>query len=555
MKNFILLFALLIQTGNLTGKTDNTFTKADSLRGKLTPLRTCFDVTYYRLDIKVDPGQQFISGSNKIQFRATTDFDRMQIDLVDNMKIEKIIFNEKSLKFHRDMTAVSIDYPVKLKKNKIYDVAIFYSGKPQVAKRPPWDGGLVWSKDERGNPWVAVTVQGDGAMLWWPNKEHQSDEPDSMLLSVAIPETLMNISNGRLRNKTKLNNGWTRWDWFISYPINNYNVTLNIAKYARFDDIFVSADGDTLTLDYYVLPYNLEKAKKQFEQVKPMLSCFEKLFGKYPFYRDGFKLVEGPHTGMEHQSAVAYGNFYRNGYRGRASSEYGLMFDFIIIHETAHEWWGNSVTSKDIADMWIHESFGAYAEALYVECLYGYDAYLIYQNGKKFGVVNDRPIIGQYDVNNPGSHDMYNKGSLILHTLRHVIAKDSLWFAILYGIQEEFKYQTVTAEDIFSYINKMTGADFNYFYDQYFRHTSIPELEVIVTKQGQKISARYKWHADVKDFKMPVKVTIKPGKFEFIYPETDWKTTELNISQPEQFKIAEDLFYLKTDLSFEYLNE
>lgn len=556
MKNYYLISIALILRVSLSmaqSNDTNTFTRADTLRGMLTPLRTCYDVTYYHLDVKVNPATQFISGSNTIQFKATKDFKRMQIDLVENMEIDKIIQGNKQMKFERELGAVYINFPEMLKANSTHNIKVFYSGKPKVSARPPWDGGFTWTMDKSGNPWVAVTVQGDGAYLWWPNKEHQSDEPDSMLISITIPNDLMNISNGCLRNKTDLGNGWTKWDWFVSYPINNYNVTLNIAKYSHFDDIYINENGDTLRLDYYVLPYNTEKAKKQFQQVKSMLTCFEKLFGKYPFYRDGYKLVESPHNGMEHQSAIAYGNDYRNGYRSRASSEYGLMFDFIIIHESSHEWWGNSMTSKDIADMWIHESFGAYAEALYVECMYGYDAYLKYQNGKKFGVRNNRPIIGVYNVNNAGSGDMYNKGSLVLHTLRNVIDNDSLWFDIIYGIQDKFKYQTVTANDIFNFINKETGKDYSYFFDQYFKHTSIPELRIIVTKQGDKVTARYRWRAEVKNFRMPVKVTTGKDKYEFIYPTTAWKTTVLEDIDPHEFKVAEHLFYVNVNLSLSYL--
>ncbi len=532
---------------------ESRFSRADTLRGMLTPLRTSYDVTYYHLDVKVDPAAKTVAGSNLIQFRVVNDFERMQIDLAENMNLEKIVFQDDTLDFEREFGAVYIDFPKKLKKDTVHEIMVFYSGKPQVAARPPWDGGLVWSEDKKGNPWVAVTVQGDGAYLWWPNKEHQSDEPDSMLISVTVPDTLMNVSNGRFRGKAKFADAWTRWDWFVSYPINNYNVTLNIAKYAHFDDIYIHNDSDTLTLDYYVMPYNLEKAKQQFKQVKPMLACFEKLFGKYPFYRDGYKLVESPHLGMEHQTAVAYGNRYLNGYLGRASSEVGLKFDFIIVHETAHEWWGNSVTSKDIADMWIHESFGAYSEALYVECMNGYEAGLEYQNGKKQDVRNDRPIIGHYNVNHQGSGDMYPKGSFMLNTLRHVIDNDSLWFAIVRGIAEEFKYQTITTEDIVRYVNNQTGSDYTHLFDQYLRYPNIPELHITVTKQGESVTARHRWEADVEDFRMPIKVTTAKDTYEFIHPTTEWHMTELGDIDPEEFRVAEDLFFVDVKLKKLYL--
>jgi aminopeptidase N len=530
------------------------FSRADTLRGMNGPLRTCYDISYYHLDVRVDPATQSIQGSNQILFSAVDDFEKMQIDLFDNMAIEKIVVDDaKPATFTREFNAVFITLPEKLQKSSKHFVTIYYSGKPTVARRPPWDGGLTWEHDKDGNPWVVVTCQGTGASLWWPNKDHQADEPDSMLISITVPPGLENISNGRLRARTTLPDGWTRFDWFVSYPINNYNVTINIGKYVHFSEAYVR-DGETLTLDYYVMPENLEKAKKQFQQVKSMMACFEKFFGAYPFPRDGYKLIESPHTGMEHQSAVAYGNLYLGGYRGRAPAEVGLKFDFIIIHETAHEWWGNSVTSKDIADMWIHESFGAYAEALYVECLFGRDEALKYINGKKSNVLNDKPIIGTYNVHQRGSGDMYNKGQLALNTLRSVIDNDALWFSIVRGLAETFKYQTIMADDVFRFINEKSGKDLNYFYEQYFQSTQVPQLMVRTSKKGNTVTARYRWDKVVQDFRMPIKVTTSPNIYEFITPTTEWQTIELKGMNPEDFKVAEDLFYVEVKLGWGYLD-
>ncbi|MGB9592216.1 MAG: M1 family metallopeptidase, partial [Candidatus Kryptoniota bacterium] len=375
-----------------------------------------------------------------------------------------------------------------------------------------------------------------------------------MLLSVTVPAGLEDISNGRLRSRIDLPNGMVQYNWFISYPINNYNVTVNVGKYAHFADTYTSRDGSKLTLDYYVLPENLQKAKKQFREVKTMLSCFEKYFGKYPFYRDGYKLIESSHNGMEHQTAVAYGNHYLMGYEGRATSSVGLKFDFIIIHESAHEWWGNSVTAKDIADMWIHESFGSYAEALYVECNWGHEAALEYINAKKQNVKNDKPIIGPYNVNKEGSPDMYDKGQLVLNTLRDVINNDTLWFSILRGIQREFAYKTVDADDIINYINQKTGVNYNYFFEQYLRYPEIPELIAIVTQKGDTSSLRFKWNANVKDFKMPVKVTTSKGHFEFIYPTTNWQTILLKNLDPKDFRVDEDEFYCNVKIYRYYID-
>jgi aminopeptidase N len=529
------------------------FTKADTLRGTLSVERSCYDVKYYHLDVKVDPAAQTVTGSNTIHFSVVNAFDRMQIDLFNNLDISKITLDDREeCAFTREFNAVFVTMPKLLSTKSIHQIKVFYGGKPIVARNPPWEGGLTWSHDSSGNPWVAVTCQGLGASVWWPNKDHQSDEPDSMLIGITVPKGLEDISNGRLRAVTNLPDGWRRYDWFVSYPINNYNVTFNIGKFAHFSDTYVS--DDTLTLDYYVLPESVEKAKQQFKQVQGMMQAFEKFFGKYPFKRDGYKLIECPHTGMEHQSAVAYGNRYLQGYRGRSPAEVGLKFDFIIIHESAHEWWGNSVTSKDVADMWIHESFGAYAEALYIEYHYGLSEALAYINGKKPNVRNVEPIIGVYNVQKAGAGDMYDKGQLVLNTLRSVIDNDQLWFSIIRGLAETFKYRTITAEDVFSYINTKTGKDYSYFFNQYLKNPKIPVLDVSVMKKGDNVTARYRWNADVPEFKMPVKVTTSDNRYEFIYPTTSWQTLKLGNIRPEDFKIEKDRFYVDVRLSWSYLD-
>ena len=530
-------------------------TRQDTLRGMLTPLRTCFDVTYYNLDVKIDPTKRSVEGKNRIQFKVVEPFQKMQIDLFPNMKVEKILFEDGSVcEFSREFGAVFITLPKILEKDSEHFIDFYYSGNPQVAKRPPWDGGFTWTDDKEGNPWACVTCQGTGASLWWPNKDHQSDEPDSMLLSVTVPSDLQDVSNGRLRSKDNLGNGWIKYNWFISSPINNYNVTFNIGKFAHFSDTYTSKDGQKLSLDYYVMPENLDKAKTQFKNANKMLTAFEYYFGKYPFYKDGYKLIEAPHNGMEHQSAIAYGNNYWNGYVGRSSSSVGLNFDFIIVHESAHEWWGNNVTSNDVADMWVHESFGAYAEGLFVEYYCGHEEAMKYINGKGQIIKNDKPIIGPFNVNKSGSGDMYNKGQLVLNTLRSVIDNDSLWFSILSGIQKDFYHNTVDGTQIFNYINEKTGKNFDYFYDQYFKRISVPELIVMVTQKGDTTNIRYKWKTDVDDFKMPVKVTTKKNKFEFIYPTDKWNSLNLKDFDPSDFEVAEDLFYLKSSIIRQYID-
>ncbi|MGA7722600.1 MAG: M1 family metallopeptidase [Ignavibacteriaceae bacterium] len=531
------------------------FTKADSLRGYLSPLRSRYDVTYYNLDIVVDTSAKSIKGSNIIRFKVVNTFDKMQVDLFANMNVDKIEFEDGTpLKYSREAGAVFITLPNMLEQNSIHQIIFYYSGKPQIAERPPWDGGFIWTKDNNGNPWVQVTCQGTGASLWWPNKDHQSDEPDSMLINITVPKGLEDVSNGRLRSKIVLPDSSIKYSWFVSYPINNYDVTINISKYAHFSDFYTSQDGSKLTLDYYVLPENLKKAKQQFRQVKTMHACYEKYFGKYPFYRDGYKLIESSHNGMEHQSAIAYGNHFLGGYEGNASSKVGLKFDFIIIHESAHEWWGNSITSNDIADMWIHESFGAYAEALFVEYNWGRTASLEYMNGKKTNIRNDKPIIGPYNVNQEGSGDMYDKGQLVLNTLRDVINNDSLWFSILKGMQNNFAYKCINADDIINYVNQKTGQDYNYFFEQYLRYVSFPVFNADVIKKGNETALRYKWEADVKDFKMPIKVTTSKNHFEFIYPTTKYQSMKLKKFDPKDFKVDDKEFLCRSKIYRSYVD-
>jgi len=523
---------------------DSVFTQADTLRGMLSPLRTCYNVLVYDLDVKVDINEKHISGSNTIKLIAENDFQQLQIDLSENMQIQLIEFETTSLKYARKFNAVFINFPRMIKKGEVASLKIYYRGKPQPAIHPPWDGGFSWETDAEGNPWVGVSCQQLGASCWWPCKDHQSDEPDEMFIHISVPSGLMAVSNGRLTKETELQGGYTKYDWHVSYPINNYDVTLNIAKYRQFSDLYVNAAfNDTLTLDYFVLPYNYEKAQQHFKQVKLMLDCYYKLMGEYPFIKDGYKLVETPYLGMEHQSCVSYGNNYKSGYRGKDLSGAGFDFDYIIIHESAHEWWGNAITTNDIADMWIHEGFATYAEALYVECIYGHDAYLKYINSEKKGVKNKEPIIGKYNVNKPGSRDMYPKGALLLHTLRSIINNDSLFFNILEGLQLKYKYKTVNSGDIEKYISEKSGIDLSQIFDVYLREKSIPELQYILEKNEKDLKVSYRYASD-KPFTMPVKVTLKKEMYAFIYPTNKWQSILIDNMKEEDFKIALDLFYI-----------
>ena len=523
------------------------FTYSDSLRGNLSEFRSCYDVFYYDLNVTVDDYQQkLINSSNTIHATAISSFQKIQIDLFESLKIHSIEFEEKILEFERIHNAVFVNFPRVINVNEKINFKVMYSGKPRVAVNPPWDGGFSWEKDKNGNSWIGVSCQGLGASSWWPCKDHQSDEPDSMNITSTVRYPLQVISNGKKKSdKTffseKLQSKANKSSWFVSYPINNYNVTLCVGDYNYFNDFHVN-NYDTLELDYYVLKYNYNKAKDHFQQVKPMLECFEKYFGPYPFYKDGYTLIETPYLGMEHQSAIAYGNNYLPGYNGNRQFISGLDFDYIIIHETGHEWWGNSITTNDIADMWIHEGFCTYSEVLYVECIYGYDIMLDYVNNQKRSVRNDKPIIGPYNVNKKGSNDMYQKGSLMLHTLRSLIDNDSLWFSIIKGISEEFKYQIVDGAEIIDYINEKVDLDLYYFFQQYLYKSEIPTFEYKTQKKGREYTLLYRWNA-IDDFNMNIKVNIGT-KDILLLPESEWKEYSLGNVDIKSFQVRDDLFYV-----------
>lgn len=520
----LLLPSVLTQAQLLTPK--ETFTRADTLRGMLTPLRTCYDINYYHLDVKFDVDRKFINGNTLFKFTATQDFSKLQFDLFANLNIEKVLYKGKELKYTREFNAVFLNFPQTITKGSKEEFTVYYSGYPTVAKHAPWDGGIVFTTDSLKNPWVATACEDIGASVWWPNKDQLADEADSVLISISVPSGLQDVSNGRLRKVTDLGNGYTRFDWFVADPINNYNVEANIGKYVHFNDTYAGENG-LLTLDYWVLPYNLDKAKKQFgANVKPMLKSFEYWFGPYPFYKDGYKLIETPHLGMEHQSGIAYGNKYQNGYLGRdlSGTGIGLSWDFIVVHESGHEWFGNNITCKDLADMWIHEGFTNYSESLFIEQTTGSKQRgQEYVHGTRRAIANDSPIIGPYNVNKEGSEDMYYKGGNLLNMIRVIINDDTKWRAILRGLNKTFYHQTVTTAQVVDYINTQSGLKLTPIFDQYLRYKNIPTLEF----RFEKGIALCRWVADVNDFDMPVYIRTKGGQYRFITPSTTFKTINI----------------------------
>ncbi len=507
-----LLFAL-----PLTSQTPG-FSRQDTLRGSITKERAWWDLNYYHLEVSVDPDNQSIEGKNTIQYTVLDNGGVMQIDLQSPMAIEKVVQDGQSLKVEKDGNAWFVWLNKKQSKGSINEVEVHFSGKPKVAVRPPWDGGITWVKDSQGKPFIANANQGIGASIWWPCKDHPADEPDSMLISVTVPEGLMDVSNGQLRSVDQNKDKTTTYHWFVTNPINNYGVNLSVADYAHFSETYEGEKG-ALECNYYVLKENLDKAKEQFKQSTMMLEAFEHWFGPYPFYEDGFKLVEVPYLGMEHQSAVTYGNGYANGYRGSdlSDSGWGLKFDFIIIHEAGHEWFANNITYKDKADMWIHESFTNYSECLYVEYYFGKEAGAAYVRGTRSRINNDRPIIGTYGVNRSGSGDMYYKGGNLLHTLRQIINDDEKWRHILRGLNETFYHQTVTTKQVEDYIAEQAGIELDYFFDQYLRDIRIPIVEYYF-KDDQLF---YRWANCVRGFRMPVKAWIG-GKEHWLKPSARW---------------------------------
>jgi len=520
MKNQFLILFLFCSVLSLKGQRlleeKENFTRQDTLRGSITPERIWWDLTSYHLAVEVVPNLKFISGNNTIRYTVLKEYQTLQIDLQAPLKITKVTQDGITLKVIDDGNAHFVQLLKKQKIGNTESIVVYYQGNPKEAIQAPWDGGFSWKKDKNGNHFVATSCQGLGASVWWPCKDHMYDEVKNMKISVTVPRNLMDVSNGKLEKI--VDNGTTKtYHWSVDNPINNYGVNINIGDYTHFSEVYKGEKGN-LDMDYYVLKYNLEKAKKQFTDAPKMMKAFEHWFGPYPFYEDGFKLVEVPYLGMEHQSSVTYGNQFKNGYLGRdlSGTGWGLKFDFIIIHESGHEWFANNITNKDIADMWIHESFTNYSESLFLDYYYGKKASSEYVIGLRKTIANKKTIIGKYDLNNEGSSDMYNKGGNMLHTLRQVVNNDQKWRMILRKMNKKFYHQTVTTNQIEAFLSRETKLDLTPFFNQYLRSIEIPTLEYKVENDV----LIYKWTAVVKNFKMPLKVFINQEP-TWIYPTSE----------------------------------
>lgn len=521
-----------------------TPTRADILRGAYGPDRANNDLLYYHLDIRVDPEKKFISGKNTIRIRMLTDANRVQIDLVSTLDVDKILIGSTQLRYTRDGNAVLIDFPQTLRAGTTQSIDFFYSGHPIETGR---FGVFTFKHDAAGQPWINTACEGIGASMWWPNKDQWKDEVQNMDLSVTIPSNLVDVSNGRFVSRRDLGDGYTQWNWRVHYPINNYDVSLNIGNYQHFADKL-----GPLTLDFYALPEDLDKAKRQFAQARGMLQAYQHYFGAYPFTKDGYKLIQVPYAGMEHQSAVAYGNHFQNGYFISPDwTGVGISprFDFIIIHESAHEWFGNAISAADPSDMWIHEGWTTYLESLYVEYRWGKADALTYINGYKPKVHNQHAILGPHGINFEPTQDQYFKGILFLNTLRSVIDDDPRWFKLIHNLFQHFKYQNILTEDIVAYINRQTAPylhqDLTPIFNQYLRHPSIPTLDLAFDDATHTV--RYRWLADEPAFSMPIRVG-DPTLWQTIHPTTQWQTMPTTLS-PDTFRVATDLYYVNVSKS------
>lgn len=505
-------------------------TQQDILRGSITPERSWWDLTHYHLDIKVDPENKSISGTNTMKYVVSSQQKALQVELQQPLTLDKVTQNGKTLTFTQQGYSYFINALPNAEIGKEYAVVMHFSGIPKEAIKAPWDGGITWNKDENDIDFIASSCQGLGASIWWPNKDHAYDEPnDGVLMSVEVPEHLFDVSNGRLTHIDHNKAAKTKtYHWEVTNPINNYGVNINIGDYVNFNEVYQGENGK-LDMNYYVLRDNLAKAKKQFKEAKRTIEALEHWFGPYPFYEDSYKLVEAPYLGMEHQSSVTYGNGYQNGYLGsdRSQTGVGMLFDFIIVHETGHEWFANNITSVDIADMWIHESFTSYSESLFVEYHFGKEKSFEYVRGQRMNIKNKSPIIGTYNIHQEGSGDMYDKGANMLHTIRQVVNNDTTWRELLRGLNKTFFHQTVTTQQVEQYINQTTGQDFSKVFDQYLRDIRIPTLEYFVKGTILKV----KWSNVVDDFTMPIKIFIN-NKETWITPTSTWTDVEIKTADP-----------------------
>ncbi|NNE72006.1 MAG: M1 family metallopeptidase, partial [Rhodothermales bacterium] len=538
----ILALAGLLQVAPSLGQSAE-YTRADTLRGSDGPGRAWWDVTFYDLSVAVSPGDSSIAGSNVITYRVVAPGKELQLDLQPPMQLARVSRDGEDLPFRRDGNAWFVTLPNADPVGSLQTLSAEFHGRPRVAVRPPWDGGFQWETSSDGTPWVATSNQGLGASIWWPNKDYQGDEPDSQRVAIRVPDPLIAVSNGRLNYRESHPDGTTTYHWSVRNPINNYSISANVGAYAHWNELY-PGEGGALTMDFWPLAENLSDARRQWKQARSTMACFEHWFGPYPFYEDGYKLIEVPYLGMEHQSGVTYGNGYANGYRGTdlSGTGLGLEWDFIVVHETAHEWWGNNITARDIADNWIHESFANYSESLYTECLTGSaDAAEEYVIGTRTRITNQDPIIAPHGVQATPPGDMYYKGGNMLHTLRRLVDDDAKWREILRGLNHEFRHQLVSSAEIEAFLERESGLVLGPFFDQYLRDTRVPTLEWALSDG----LLSFRWANVIDSFEMPVRVGVGPGRFQWIHPTAHWKFEEADLVEGSRLELDPG-FYVKS---------
>lgn len=516
------------------------YTLQDSLRGTLNPNRTWYNVLHYGISVTPNFSAHTIKGKVTMRFEVTGNNRYMQIDLQYPMVLDTVLFENKSLRLTRLGHSFLIEYPAILQIGSHQEIHMIFHGKPQEAKMPPWDGGWVWKEDPDGEPWVSVACQGLGASCWYPCKDHQSDKPDSgAIMAITVPQNLMGIGNGKL-TETRTSGNESTYVWEVKSPINTYNLIPYIGQYVSFSDT-ITGEAGILNCQYWVLPHHKKKAHQQFQQVRQMLKAHEYWFGPYPFYEDGYKLVEAPYLGMEHQSNIAYGNKFSNGYLGTdlSGSGWGMKWDYIIVHESGHEWFGNSITSNDLADMWIHESFTDYSEILFTEYWYGKEAGLDYLVGLRKNIANDKPIIADYGVNKEGSTDMYYKGSQLIHIIRTEINNDTIFRQMLRDMQAAFRYKSVDSKTLEDWIINYTHLPLKTIFDQYLRTADIPFLALHYDNEKWEC----KWVKSVPDLWLPIRF----ANDEWVTPSDDWKPIPGTGNMEDPIKV-DGRFYINTQV-------
>jgi aminopeptidase N len=527
------------------GRDATPATHADSVRGADNPERAWWDVSFYDLHVRVNPGDSSFAGRNGITYRVLQPGRTMQLDLQAPLVLDSAVQDGRRLEARREDNAWFLTLPARASAGESRTVTAWYHGQPGRG-RPDGSSGVIWSRDSLGAPWFATSDELPGASIWWPLKDYLGDEPDSQRIAVTVPDSLVEVSNGRLRSTTRNGDGTTTYEWFVTGPINSYGVAVNAGRYGHFADTLDGAAG-RLSLDFWPLAAHLDTAKVQWAQARPMLACFEHWFGPYPWYADGYKLIETPYLGMEHQSGIAYGNKFRPGYLGRdlSGTGLGLDWDYIVIHESAHEWFGNSISTREPGDLWVHEAFATYAEGLYVECRQGRTAGAAYLIGLRKGIRNTGPVVGPRGVAGWYNTDMYFKGANVLHTIRQLLGDDARWNAILLGLTRTFRHRLVTGAEIEDYIGRASGLNLRQVFAQYFTTTMVPELEYRV-EHG---TLTYRWAQVVTGFAMPVRVEIPGGGRRWLRPTAAWQRLPVPSRTGAELVVDESFYVTSRNLA------